>query len=63
MTIHINNNSDCAGEIEELKALLKRNTGYTAADLTNADIVAIAIDELYDKLIQDAREGRNQRKI
>lgn len=63
MTIRINNNSDCAGEIEELKTLLKRNTGYTAADLTNADIVAIAIDELYDKLMQDAREGRNQRKI
>ena len=63
MTIRIDNNSDCAGEIEELKTLLKRNTGYTAADLTNADIVAIAIDELYDKLMRDAREGRNQRKI
>lgn len=59
--IKINHNSDCWGEIDALKELLKSNKRYTFQDFTNAEIVAIAIDELYDKLIAEKKSGENQR--
>lgn len=63
MNIKINPNSDCAGEIELLKDLLRQNNRYTAENLSRADIVAIAVDELYDKLIAEKKAGLNQRTI
>ena len=63
MNIKINPNSDCAEEIELLKLLLRGNKKYTAAKLSNADIVSIAVDELYDKLNAEKMAGVNQRSI
>lgn len=62
MTIKINPNSDCAGEIELLKDLLKQNKRYTAENLSYAAIVSIAVDELYDRLVAEKKAGENQRK-
>lgn len=61
MNIKINPNSDCAGEIEALKDLLLHNKGYTAEKLSYAAIVSIAVDELYDKLVAEKKNGINQR--
>lgn len=63
MNIKINPNSDCAEEIELLKLLLRGNKKYTAAKLSNADIVSIAVNELYNKLIAEKLVGVNQRSI
>lgn len=62
MNIKINPNSDCAGEIEMLKDLLRQNKRYTAEHLSYAAVVAIAVDELYDKLVAEKKAGENQRK-
>ena len=63
MTININPNSDCAGELDLLKDLLRRNTRYAAESLSYAAIVSIAVDELYDRLIQEQKAGINQRTV
>ena len=64
MTIKINDMSDCAGEIEALRDLIKHNLGYTYQErYTNTEIVSIAINELYDKLVCEKKAGQNQRKI
>ena len=63
MTIHLDPNSDAAGEIDLLRDLLHANTGYTYKRFTNKEIVAIAIDELYDKLVAEKKNGINQRKV
>lgn len=61
-TIKINHNSDCWGELDALKTLLRGNTGYSFEQYSNAEIVAIAVDELYNKLVADKKSGKNQRK-
>lgn len=61
--IKINHNSDCWGEIEALKELLRKNKCYLAKDFTAAEIVSIAVDELYDRLNAEKRNGENQRSI
>lgn len=61
--IKINHNSDCWGEIDALKDLLRKNKRYLAKDFSNAEIVAIAIDELYDRLTAEKKNGENQRSI
>ena len=63
MDIKINPNSDCAVEIELLKLLLRGNKKYTAAKLSNADIVSMAVNALYGKLIAEKIDGVNQRSI
>jgi hypothetical protein len=62
MNIKINPNSDCAGELDALNALLKQNKKYTFCDFTNAQIVEIAVNELYDKLVDEKKRGENQRR-
>lgn len=62
-SIRIDQNSDCWGEIERLRDLLRHNTRYIAKAFSSAEIVAIAIDELYDKLAAEKRNGENQRNI
>lgn len=63
MNIKIDNNSDCAGEIELLSEMLKANTGYIYKDFSRREIVEIAINELYDKLVSERKAGTKQRKI
>lgn len=63
MTIHIDQNSDCAGELDALKTMLKKNKRYLYEDFSYKDIVAIAVDELYDRLVVEAKAGENQRSI
>lgn len=63
MNIKINPNSDCAGEIELLKELIRNNKRYTAENLSNAAVVSIAVNELYDKLVAEKKAGENQRKF
>ena len=60
-TIKIDHNSDCWGEIDALKDLLKANKGYNYEDFSNRQIVEIAVDELYDRLIAQRNAGINQR--
>ena len=61
-TIRIDKNGDAAQELEELKELLKKNRRYSAKDWTNADVIGVALDELYDKLNGEKIRGENQRK-
>lgn len=61
-TVRIDHNSDCWGELDALKFLLKNNTRYSYEDLSNSEIVSIAIDELYDRLAEEKRAGKNQRR-
>lgn len=61
--IKIDHNSDCWGELEALKELLKQNKGYSYMDFSNSAIVRIAVDELYDKLVAEKKAGINQRHI
>ena len=61
--IKIDHNSDCWGELEALKELLKQNKGYSYMDFFNSAIVRIAVDELYDKLVAEKKAGINQRHI
>ena len=61
--IRIDHNSDCWGEIERLRDLLRHNKHYLAKEFSNAEIVAIAIGELYDKLAAEKQNGENQRNI
>lgn len=63
MTIKINDNSDCAGELLVLSDMLKANKGYLFKDFSRREIVEIAINELYDKLIAEKKNNTNQRKI
>ncbi len=63
MTIHLDPNSDAVGEIEALRDLLHGNKGYTYKRFTNKEIVEIALDELYDKLVAEKKSGINQRNI
>lgn len=60
-TIKIDHNSDCWGELDALKDLLKANKGYNYEDFSNRQIIEIAVDELYDKLIAQRNAGINQR--
>ena len=62
MTIKINPNSDCAGELDALKELLPQNKSYTFGEWSYSAIVAAAIDELYDKIVAQKKAGENQRK-
>ena len=62
MTIKINPNSDCAGELDALKEQLQKNKGYTFGEWSYAAIVAVAVDELYDKLVAQKKAGENQRE-
>ena len=61
--IKINHNSDCWGELNALKDLLRQNKKYTAEELSSAQIIAIAVDELYDKLVSEKKAGINQRRF
>ena len=61
--IKINHNSDCWAEIDALREMMKQNKGYLAKDYTNSEIIAIAIDELYDKLAAERKAGNNQRRV
>lgn len=63
MTIHLDPNSDAVGEIEALRDLLYENKGYAFKRFANKEIVAIALDELYDKLVAEKKNGINQRNI
>ena len=60
-TIKIDHNSDCWGELDALKSLLKANKGYNYEDFSNRQIIEIAVDELYDRLIAQRNAGINQR--
>lgn len=61
--IKIDHNSDCWGELDALKTLLRENKRYSFENFTNAQIVAIAVDELYDRLVAEKKHGENQRRI
>ena len=61
--IRFDTNSDCWGELDELKDLLRQNKGYLAEDFGKAEIVAIAVNELYDKLVAEKKAGINQRRV
>lgn len=63
MTIHIDQNSDCAEELDALKTMLKKSKRYLYEVFSYKDIVAIAVDELYDRLVAEAKAGENQRSI
>lgn len=63
MNVKIDQNSDCYGEILALKDMLKQNAGYICKEFTNREIVALAVNELYDKLVAERKAGVNQRKI
>lgn len=62
-TIKIDHNSDCWGELDALKEMLKQNKGYSYMDFSNRAIVEIAVNELYDKLVAEKKAGINQRHI
>ena len=51
--IKIDHNSDCRGELDALKTLLRENKRYSLDSFTNAQIVAIAIGELYSRLVAE----------
>lgn len=55
-TIKIDQNSDCWGEIDALKALLRESKHYATKSYTNAEIVSVAVNELYDKLVAEKKE-------
>lgn len=59
--VFIDQNSDCYMEIELLKDLLKKSRHYCTPDgeWTDAQVVAVAIDELFDKLQAEARNERS----
>lgn len=59
--IKIDHNSDCWGELDLLRDLLKHNKGYVYKDFSNREIVEIAVNELYDKLVAEKKAGENQR--
>ena len=61
--IRFDTNSDCWGELDELKELLRQNKGYLAAEFSKGEIVTIAVDELYDKLVAEKKAGINQRRV
>lgn len=61
--VKINHNSDCWGETDKLKELLKHNKGFLAKDYSNAEVIAIAVDELYDRLVAEKKSGENQRQM
>lgn len=63
MTIHLDPNSDAVGEIDALRDLLYENKSYTYKRFTNKEIVEIALDELYDKLVAEKKNRINQRNI
>lgn len=56
-SVKINHNSDCWGEIEALKEMLRHNTGFNFENYTAVDVISIAVNELYDKLVTEARDG------
>ena len=53
--IKIDHNSDCWGELDTLKTLLRESKRYSLENPSNAQIVAIAIDELYDRLVAEKK--------
>ncbi len=62
INVKINVNSDCAGELDMLSDMLKANNGYTFQDFTRREIIEIAVNELYDKLVAERKAGVNQRR-
>lgn len=62
-TVKIDHNSDCWGELDALKDMLKQNKGYLFKDFSNREIIEIAVNELYDKLVAEKKAGINQRHI
>lgn len=60
--IKIDHNSDCWGELDVLKALLKQNKGFLPKDYSNREIIEIAVNELYDRLVAEKKSGVNQRR-
>lgn len=62
-SVKINQNSDCWNEINMLKELLRKNKHYMFKKYSNAEVIAITIDELYEKLIAEKKNNENQRKI
>ena len=50
--IKIDHNSDCWGELSALKDLLSKSKRYSGEEFSNAQIVAIAVDELYDRVFK-----------
>lgn len=56
MTIHIDQNSDCAEEIYELLDLFKKKPGIYRCS-SKSDVVSLAIDMLYDYINGDERYG------
>lgn len=63
ITIKINVNSDCAGELDAPADMLKSNKGYLYKEFSRREIVEIAVNELYDKLVAEKKNGINQRSI
>lgn len=61
--VKINHNSDCWGEIDKLKELLKHNKRYLAEDFSTSEVIAIAVDELYNRLVAERKNGENQRQF
>ena len=61
--IHIDRNSDCYGEIEQLKEMLKKSRHYTnsSGEWKDSDIVAVAIDELYDRVVKELKGNQKER--
>lgn len=54
--IKISHNSDCWGEIEALKKMLKESPRFISADYTASEIVQIAVNELYDALVNEKKK-------
>lgn len=63
ITVKINVNSDCAGELEMLSDMIKSNNGYLYQDFSRREIIEIAVNDLYDKLVSEKKAGINQRSI
>ena len=63
ITVKIHVNSDCAGELDALADMLKSNTRFLWKDFNRREIVEIAVNELYDKLVEERKSGINQRRI
>ena len=62
-TVKIDHNSDCWGQLDALKDLLKQNKWYLFKDFSNREIIEIAVNELYGKMVADKKAGINQRSI
>ena len=50
-------NNDAAGELEELREMLKHSKHFVSKNYSTREIVEIAINELYDALVRERTEG------